>query len=85
MYLRKINPDLFWWHQMDEQVMVMCSNEIRSWSCRFKKITTHRVARDIYKVVYDPDTLRVDIEATEKARNTERKNRKSRAKPYDDL
>jgi len=47
-----------------------------------KKITTHRVARDIYKVVYDPDTLSVDIEATEKARKLERENRKKRGKPY---
>jgi acetophenone carboxylase len=41
------------------------------------------VARHVYKVVYDPETLKLDEEATSKAREEERKQRKKRGKPFD--
>jgi acetone carboxylase, alpha subunit len=41
-----------------------------------------RTARDIYFVVYDPDTLAVDAEATAAAREAEREARKQRGRPY---
>jgi acetophenone carboxylase len=50
-----------------------------------KGITTHWTARNVYKVVYDPVTLRVDKEATEKERAKEREDRRRRGKPYDDF
>lgn len=39
-------------------------------------------ARDIYFVVYDPDTLAVDVQATTAARDAEREARKQRGRPY---
>lgn len=47
-----------------------------------KGITTHWTAQNVYKVVYDPETLRVDKEATERRRAEEREDRKRRGKPY---
>jgi acetophenone carboxylase len=47
-----------------------------------KNITTPWVAQNVYKVVYDPVTLRVDREATDRARRAERENRRKRGKPY---
>jgi hypothetical protein len=41
-----------------------------------------RTAQEIYKVVYRPDNLIVDYEATEQARKDERAARLARAKPY---
>lgn len=43
---------------------------------------TERAAREIYHVVYDPDTLRVDEQATRLRRQQVREERKTRAKPY---
>jgi acetophenone carboxylase len=40
------------------------------------------VAKNVYHMVYDPDTLEVDVQATEKAREEERKDRIKRGKPY---
>ncbi|ATY86256.1 acetone carboxylase subunit alpha [Kyrpidia spormannii] len=40
------------------------------------------VARDIYRVVYDPDTLVLDREATERAREEERRARLRRGVPF---
>ena len=47
------------------------------------EIISDWVAVSIYKVVYDPETLTVDYEGTEKERQKERADRKRRAKPYD--
>ncbi len=43
---------------------------------------THWTARNVYKVAYDPKTLKVDEAATEKLRATERRNRLKRGRPY---
>lgn len=43
---------------------------------------SHSAARDIYKVVFDPDTLAVDRAATDAARDDERAARKKRGRPY---
>ena len=43
---------------------------------------SHATARDIYFVVYDPDTLAVDVQATAAARDAEREARKQRGRPY---
>lgn len=43
---------------------------------------SHATARDIYFVVFDPDTLAVDTEATAAARDGEREARKRRGRPY---
>ncbi len=40
-------------------------------------------AINIFKVVYDPETFTLDYDGTEKERQMERENRKSRAKPYE--
>ncbi len=40
------------------------------------------VARRVYRVVYDPETLMVDESATDKARDKERRARLRRGKPY---
>lgn len=45
---------------------------------------SHHFAREIYKVVYDEETLLVDAEATELMRKEERENRIARATPYED-
>ncbi|MEJ2715795.1 MAG: hydantoinase B/oxoprolinase family protein [Deltaproteobacteria bacterium] len=46
------------------------------------EIISHWTAQNVYKVVYDPETLVVDVEATEKERQNERENRIERGKPY---
>jgi acetophenone carboxylase len=46
------------------------------------RITTEWTAKNVYQVVYDPDTLRVDQAATAAAREAERARRKERGKPY---
>ncbi|MEM4218172.1 MAG: hydantoinase B/oxoprolinase family protein, partial [Candidatus Methanomethylicaceae archaeon] len=43
---------------------------------------SHWAARNVYKVVYDPQTMRVDWEETERARQEERKRRRERGKPF---
>lgn len=43
------------------------------------------LANDIYKVVFNPNNLVVDEEATEKSRAAERKARIARGKPYDEF
>ena len=43
---------------------------------------SHDTARGIYFVVYDPETLAVDVEATQAARAAERTARKERGVPY---
>jgi hypothetical protein len=42
-------------------------------------------AREIYFVVYDPDTLAVDAEATRAARDAERQARLGRGRPYQEF
>jgi N-methylhydantoinase B/oxoprolinase/acetone carboxylase alpha subunit len=49
------------------------------------RVTTEWTAENVYKVVYDPETLRVDHEATAKARDEEREARKQRGRPYDEF
>ncbi|WP_180954288.1 hydantoinase B/oxoprolinase family protein [Bacillus sp. M6-12] len=46
---------------------------------------SHWVAQNVYKVVYDQDTLIVDEEATELKRNQEMMERLTRGKRYDDF
>lgn len=46
------------------------------------RITTDWTAWNVYRVVYDPTTFRVDHEATAKARDDERLARKHRGRPY---
>ena len=48
-------------------------------------LTTHWAARNVYKVVYDEKTLRVDEEATRKARDEERANRLRSGVPFDEF
>lgn len=43
---------------------------------------THEAARNNYRVVYDPRTLRVDPEATTEARARQRRERLQRGRPY---
>lgn len=45
-------------------------------------LTSHRAARDVYRVAYDADTLVLDRAGTERARQLIRQERKARAKPY---
>ncbi len=45
-------------------------------------LVSHEVATDLFKVVYDKQTLRVDPEATKQARDAERKARIGRGKPF---
>jgi acetophenone carboxylase len=40
------------------------------------------VARDVYCVVFDPDTMLLDVEATTTARDAEREKRRERGRPY---
>jgi N-methylhydantoinase B/oxoprolinase/acetone carboxylase alpha subunit len=40
------------------------------------------VARDVYRVVFDPETLLLDEEATRRAREAERQARAARGRPY---
>lgn len=46
-------------------------------------LMSHDLARDIYKVVYDEATLIVDVTATEALRESERRARIARGKPFD--
>ena len=45
-------------------------------------ITTPWTADNVYRVVYDPATMRADHEATAAARDAERAARKKRGRPY---
>ena len=45
-------------------------------------LVSHEVASNLFKVVYDKTTRRVDAEATKKARDAERKARKARGIPF---
>jgi hypothetical protein len=47
-----------------------------------EQLVSHDVAARIYKVVYDKVMLTVDVRATEKARDKERKARIRRGKPF---
>jgi hypothetical protein len=47
-----------------------------------EELISHETAREIYHVVYNPETLLLDQAATEAARAAERKARKARAQPY---
>jgi N-methylhydantoinase B/oxoprolinase/acetone carboxylase alpha subunit len=49
------------------------------------RVSSHWAAQNVYHVVYDPQTLRPDHEATAKARDDERARRKQRGKPYDEF
>ncbi|NGY04492.1 hydantoinase B/oxoprolinase family protein [Solimonas terrae] len=46
-------------------------------------LISHATARDIYRIVFDSDTLVIDREGTERLRADERKARIARGKPYD--
>lgn len=46
-------------------------------------LTTHWAARNVYRVVYDENTLRLDAEGTERSREDARAQRLRRAKPYE--
>lgn len=46
-------------------------------------LITEEVARKIYRVAFDPKTLEIDYEKTEKFREEERRDRKRRGLPYD--
>lgn len=48
-------------------------------------ITSHWVALNVYKVVYDLETLRIDAQLTEQARADEREARKQRGVSYGDF
>ncbi len=48
-------------------------------------ITSHWVARNIYKVSYDEQTLRLDIEKTEELRLAARQARLKNARPFDEF
>ena len=48
-------------------------------------MTTHWAARNIYRVAYDEQTLRLDQEQTRALREEARKERKKRGKPYDEF
>tara|TARA_R110000850_G_scaffold154656_10_gene278450 strand:+ start:61718 stop:63964 length:2247 start_codon:yes stop_codon:yes gene_type:complete len=48
-------------------------------------LISHETALDIYKVVYDQQSLIVDEEATAELRNAERKKRVSQGVPYDEF
>lgn len=47
-----------------------------------RKLTTHWAARNVYHVVYDEQSLRVDMAATEAERCGVREERKRRGRPY---
>ena len=48
-------------------------------------LISHDTARDIFKVVFDPQSLLVDEEATRALRDAERKARIARGKPFDEF
>jgi acetophenone carboxylase len=45
-------------------------------------VITHWTAENVYRVVYDRQTLKVDLEGTERRRAAERSARRARGKPY---
>ncbi|MDB5986223.1 MAG: Hydantoinase B/oxoprolinase [Nevskia sp.] len=45
-------------------------------------LISHETAREIYRIVYNPETLLLDRDATDKARQAERNARKKRGLPY---
>jgi acetone carboxylase alpha subunit len=45
-------------------------------------LISHKVAGDVYCVAYNPDSLLVDDEATERLREEEREKRKKNGVPY---
>ena len=47
-----------------------------------KEIISHRTARDVYRVAYNPETLEVNIKKTTELRQQERKNRLKRGRSY---
>ncbi len=47
-----------------------------------ENLISHETAREIYRIVYNPETLLLDRDATDKARAAERKARKKRGVPY---
>jgi acetophenone carboxylase len=49
------------------------------------KVLTHWTAEKVYKVAYDKETLRVDVEETERMRKAEREARLARGKPFDEF
>jgi acetophenone carboxylase len=46
-------------------------------------MTTHWAARNVYRIVYDEQTLRLDTDGTERSRKLARAERLRRAKPFD--
>lgn len=48
-------------------------------------LLSHELAEDIYFVVYDRRSLVVDVDATEKQRDVERRARLQRSRPYDEF
>jgi hypothetical protein len=48
-------------------------------------IISHRIARDIYQVAYNQETLFVNEEKTKALRKTEKENRKKRGMKYADF
>ncbi|MDY7037570.1 MAG: hydantoinase B/oxoprolinase family protein, partial [Thermodesulfobacteriota bacterium] len=50
-----------------------------------KDIISHRTAKEVYFVEYNPETLEVDIEKTEELRQEERKKRLKRGRSYDNF
>jgi acetone carboxylase, alpha subunit len=48
-------------------------------------LISHETARDIYKIVFDSETLLVDEAATKELRAAERKSRLSRGRPFDEF
>ena len=49
------------------------------------KMVTHWAAKNIYHLVYDEESLRVDLAATERARAAAREQRKQNGKTYDEF
>ncbi len=47
-----------------------------------RKIISADVARDVYRVVFDAETLAFDADATQRSRDDERQERRNRAVPY---
>jgi acetophenone carboxylase len=50
-----------------------------------KHIISHWSAQNIYKVSYNPETLKLDLEKTKKLREEERRARINRGKPFDEF
>jgi len=48
-------------------------------------LTTHWAARNVYRIVYDDKTLRLDTEGTARSRAERKAERLGRAKPYDEF